>query len=135
MKSKSNTSKKEAFFVAISDSMPVRTGLLESRKLVLTSMKTFAALKEIRKRKAEQKAHLRKNLRQLSSIIGHVKSKLPHIDVPSVEVMPEKKEAKKEKAKEKSKELPKVEEKKKHTEIDRIEAELAEIENKLSSLH
>jgi hypothetical protein len=128
---KTSDESKDEFFVAIGNPAGVRKGLLESRKTILQSMRVFHALKEVRKKKTEQKNLLRKQLRQVSGIISKIKSSMPHVSVP-LDALTEKAEGVSKDIK-KDQKVPVVKPDVKR-EVDRIEDELKEIESKLTHL-
>jgi hypothetical protein len=138
-KKKAKEGKKEEYYVSIEEPVSVRVSLLEARKAVLESMKVFREIKQIRKQKAEQKANLRKQLRQLSLIISKIKAEMPYVKYHPSEVaeqkpVPVEVEEKEEEAEPEEKKEEKVSVKKPADELERIEGELAEIEAKLGSL-
>ena len=98
-------------------------------------MKLFEELKEIRKQKQIQKRELLKEVRSISSNIGRLKSVLPKVVMPSepknAPVEEIKEEPEEPKPKPKPKKQPKLQP---HTELDRIEAELKELEGQIASL-
>lgn len=138
-KNKQQPEKAEEFFVSVSNSGAIRVSLLQSRKLTLESMKLFQTLKHIRNQKIEEKNKLRKQLKQISSAIIKIK-----LIMPKVNIIPEKKEPVKKPEPPPKPEPPKPvqpkpvqpepEPPKPPTELERIEAELAEIEGRLSGL-
>ncbi len=139
-KNKQQPEKAEEFFVSVSNSGAIRVSLLQSRKLTLESMKLFQVIKQIRNEKIQEKNKLRKQLRQISSAVTKIK-----LIMPKVNIIPEKKEPvkKPEPPKQpepvqpeppKQPEPVQPEPPKPPTELDRIEAELAEIEGRLSDL-
>lgn len=138
-KNKQQPEKAEEFFVSVSNSGAIRVSLLQSRKLTLESMKLFQTIKHIRNQKIEEKNKLRKQLRQISSAVTKIK-----LIMPKVNIIPEKKEPIKKPEPPKQPEPvqpepiqpPPVqpEPPKPPTELERIEAELAEIEGRLSDL-
>jgi hypothetical protein len=129
-KTKKKKETKEDFFVALNNPNLIRMPILEARKNTLESMRLFKEIKELRKKKIAEKTNLRKQVRQISSLLSKIKSSLPHVKLPAQK---EVKETLKEIEDTKPEQSPKEVEKPK-TEIDRIEAELADIESKLSNL-
>lgn len=120
------------FFVSISDPSQIRLFLLETTKKALESMRLFQTIKEIRKQKIQEKTKLRKQVKDITSMIRQVKLVMPHVNLPTEEVKPVVKEKPKVKVVQ-----PVIIEQPKpqpRTEIDRIEDELTEIENKLAGL-
>ena len=126
---KVTTNQKEEFFVAIKDPSIIRVSLLESTKKVLESMKLFQEMKEIRKHKIEQKTLLRKQIKKISAMLGNIKSALPHVNLPTDIGSVEEKVPNVEKPR-----AAPVERVKPQSELDRIEKELMDIENKLSNI-
>jgi len=121
--------KKEEFFVAINSPSSNKVAILEARRDILESMRLFKALKEIRKKKIDEKVQLKKKIRQISSLLSRLKSVLPHTNI-HLDI--QEKSIEKEFARE---EAPKATPKfGSETELDRIESQLAEIEGKLSEL-
>jgi len=139
-KQKPKPEKKEEFFVSIHAPTSIRVSLLESRKLALHSMKIFQALKQIRTQKITEQNKLRKQLKQIYSTINKLKSSIPYVKLPPEKPEPVKKEEpviKEEPVKEAPPPKPIEQEPEKPkplTEVDRIEAELADIEDKLTIL-
>lgn len=121
---------KEEFFVALNNPSLINLSLLETRKSILESMKLFRDIKEVRRQKIEGKNKLRTQIRQISSLLGKIRSCLPHVNISS-EVKEAIKEQPQQKPAAQVREEPKP---KPPTELDRIEAELAEVEQKLSHL-
>jgi len=116
----------EDFFVNVPDPAPIKVALLECRKAILESMKIFRKFREIRKEKNEEKTKLRKQLREISSILNKMRAIMPHVNLPTEEIVP--KESMKEEKQVSAQRAPK------RTEIERIESELEDIERKLSTL-
>ena len=114
------------FFASVDSPQLVRFSVLETRKTILESMKNFNVLKEIRKEKIHEKTHLRKNLRQISLLLTKIKSALPKVKAPSgdLDVLGG---AVLQQAVQQA--APSH-----HEELNRIEAELADIDSQLSGL-
>ncbi|MBD3164801.1 hypothetical protein GF323_06400 [Candidatus Woesearchaeota archaeon] len=130
---KAKANKNQNFFVALSNPFGLEVDFLENRKLILESMKISQVLKNIRKQKNEEKQRLKKGLRKIYTTLNNIKSIMPAVDIPPEKPIP-KKEIDEEKEEAEETEEKRKEEPRHHTELDRIEAELNEVESRLSSI-
>jgi len=122
---------KENFYVSLNDPTPVRRALLESVKQTLESAKVFSELKLIRKEKIAEKKNLRVSIKEINSTINKIKAAIPTVNIPTEHIP---KFTKKKAKKKKVVRVVKSEPVKPHTELQRIEVELADIDKKLAGL-
>ena len=120
----------ELFFVEVKEPAEVRRSILEALKEILELLQRFEKFKHIRHEKLAKIQKLRGLVKDANKMLGNLKAKLPQTNfktyIPKEQKQPkksiQKKEAKEEKAPKKGK-----------TELERLEAELSAIENKLKS--
>ena len=120
---KAKHKKDGGFFIRVENPASIRVCFLEGNKKVLQSMRLFQEFKEIRKEKIEHRKILRRTIKQISANLNMLKESLPFIDM----ALP------KEKPSEDVEAEPEVKQEKPQT-VDHIEAQLREIEQKLSSI-
>lgn len=118
----------EELFVGIKDPVEVRRNVLESLKEIVTLMQKQETERQVREEKLETLNKMRKNLREINSLIGKLKGELPLLPA-----QPKPKPVTVQKAIPQVKE-PEVKPSKIGPEIDKLEKELADIEAKLSKL-
>ncbi|MAG91512.1 hypothetical protein CMO83_02450 [Candidatus Woesearchaeota archaeon] len=114
----------ELFFVEIKEPAEVRRNILESLRNILEMLKEFEKFKHIRHEKSEKIQKLRGLVRGTNKMMGRLRVSLPQTSLRGVvvkQVQRPKKAVHKPKAP------------KKHTELERLEAELGSIESKLKS--
>lgn len=138
--------KKDVFYVGVQDPVEIRRNVLECSKDMVQFMQRYENLKNIRNDKEEAIHHLKEDVRELKSLVNKLRKVLPksklriksHEEKKEEKPKPKKKKGKKKKAKkETKKEAPKEETTpppKPKTEIERLESELADIEEKLGKL-
>jgi len=127
----------EVFFVEVREPNEVRRYILESLKDIVESLQRFEKFKEIRKEKMHNINKLRGIVKGLNKHISSLKNSLPESKLRVIDIKPTLKEEHKPKAgkrKKQKKEEEEVEERKPTTELERLEAELGAIEDKLGSL-
>ncbi|MBW2986943.1 hypothetical protein KY336_00180 [Candidatus Woesearchaeota archaeon] len=128
MAKKKEKKEKEVFYVGVSDPAELRKDVLESIKDIIVIMKTYENFKAIRVAKAKQVAHLKEIIAQIMLLNNKLKRELPKT---RIRAKPEKEI--------KAFEMKKIEKKvpvhkKKMSEIEKLETELADIEKKLTLL-
>lgn len=126
---KARTKKEEnPLFVGITNRDELRRDLLECSKSILESLKDYENFKSLREEKIRMVYKLKGELKEISRFINKLRTNLPKVKEVGIKKL-EVKKAKAEKHK-----MVRVEEPKGKTEIERLEEELNEIENKLNSL-
>jgi len=149
--------KEEVFFVGIKDPIELRRSLLESSKEMVQYLQRNERFKEIRKEKAEEILKLKALIEDMQKLMRKVKSELPKTNIrASAKKRVEKEEhkqaavakrkrtmAKNKKQEEKAakkaakaKEVPAAppEKPKKLSDLEKLEAELGEIESQLTKI-
>ena len=132
---------KEVFFVGIKDPIETRRGLLESSRDIVQSLQRFENFKVLRAEKEQRTRELVTVIRSTQRLVSRLKKSLPETKL-RVKVMKEKQEQSKAKVKKGKKAKPQKEKKpeikisrKELGEIDRLEQELNNIEQKLHNLN
>jgi len=128
----------ELFFVQVKDPNEVRKNILETLKDIVEVLKSFEKFKQIRHEKLENINKLRSLLKDANKMLGNLKSKLPQTNLRATVVREaprhpkahHKKGKKAKIAEDRAEKMPKKE----ATEVDRLEAELSAIEEKLKGL-
>ncbi len=129
--------KSDEVFVAIRDSVNLRRDILECSRDIIGSLKKYQNLERLKTEKFNGINQLRSIIRDINRTISKLKGTLPKTKLKIV--LPQQKQEKKAKeqemsdVKEKKSEQPQ-ETKKKLTEVDKLEAELSEIESRLNVL-
>ena len=116
----------EPFFVQIKEPFEVKRNILETLKDILQLLQQFEKFKQLRHEKLKKIQKLRSLIRDTNKILGILKSKLPQTSFKLTVPKPAQKQAKKGVARKKENTH-----KKHKTELDRLEAELNAIEEKL----
>lgn len=134
MKAKSS----ELYFVELKNPNVLRKHIFEALKEILTVLQEFEKFKERRHHKLEEIQKLRALLKDTHRLFGKLRGCLPETDLKPIIMKPAphiKEEPKPKQIVEKIKK-PKHEEKAKRpmTEMEKLEAELNSIENKLKNL-
>ncbi len=119
--------KEKEFYVGITNPADARKNLLEASKEVIKSLQSYERIRHIRNEKAEQVSRFSNLMAELSSLIGQLKKELPEY---SEEDLPKAKPQ----SKEESKEAKQPAKKSRASELQRLEKELSNIEQKLSGL-
>ncbi len=124
--------KENIYFVGLEEPSRLRKSLLESTRDVVDILKKFEGFKSIRNQKTNEIEKLKSDLREISKLIVKLKSELPKTKI-SAKVHGDTKLFKRKQVAEKEggKEIVKKVE---MTELDKLDAELSAIENKLKSL-
>ena len=132
MKEQSN----ELFFAQVKEPVEIRRNILETLKEILEVLQRFEKFKHIRQEKLESINKLRNLLKDANKMLGNLKLRLPqtNLRVTVVKETSNKKINKKNKKVKADEEKPDKPQKKEATEIERLEAELSAIEDKLTSL-
>ena len=117
---------KEIFYVGIKDPRELRRALLESTKDVVVFLKTYDNLKSIRLKKFEETQKLKLVVEELSRLMAKLQRELPKT---RLRIVSEEK-ARKAKSTAKQKPKPKVS----ASDVEKLELELKDIEEKLKSL-
>jgi hypothetical protein len=127
--------KEDLFFIEVKDHFHVKRNLLESLKSILELLRKFETLKQIRQEKLEKIQKLGALVRDANKLLGTLRSKLPQTGLkPSIHHLTIR-QPQKEHPKKKEKPVKIVEQPKRElTEMEKLEAELNAIENKLRSL-
>ena len=118
--------KEDGIFVGVKDPLRVRKDILESSRDVLDGLKSYESFKQVREEKRMLFEQLRSDARSISLLIGRLRGELPQLKVPPAKV-------------EKAKEQPKqggvaVEKAKPATEVQRLEEELAQLEEAVQKM-
>ena len=141
-KKKATTKVKEedVYYVGISDPINLRRSILESSKVAIQFLKSYEMLKGIRTEKAELMIEFENEMKALNRLMTKLKSELPKTKfkeaiAKATPVHHEKKVISKNQALDHIKGKPvKAKAPKKHNELDKLEAELSDIESKMQSL-
>lgn len=120
----------DLFFVEVKEPADVRREVLESQKIVIGGLQRYENIKFLRAKKAESINNLKSELKELSKELSELKSILPSTGINVVSKPKKKAKSVKE---EEVKEEEHVKEKPAN-ELEKLEAELHDIEKKLSSL-
>ena len=120
----------DPLFVGITSGDDLRKNILECSKDILESLKDYERFRSKREEKLRLIQKLKDDLKQISRLVGKVKTSLPTVKETGI-----KKPVAKKAEKPIKKEIPiKVEKPREKTEIEKLEAELDDIEKKLRSL-
>lgn len=127
----------ETFFVKIAEPDKLRVDILSSSKNSLESLRIQLKLQELHKQKVEAKKRLDDEFTQLTEFLSELTTLLPHQEVLEQVKKAKAKSAAKKKTsstKKSSTDSKKKVAPKKHTELDKLNDALEEIEKRLSSL-
>jgi DNA topoisomerase VI subunit B len=123
------------FYVGMKDPIEIRRSLLESSKELLQYLQRAERFKAVRKEKTVQIGELREMMKEIQALVRKLKSSLPKTGLRAVAAKPRPKKAAAKKETPKSKPTPVIVEKPREmTELERLEAELGEIEGRLGKL-
>ncbi|MBW3014979.1 hypothetical protein KY330_01000 [Candidatus Woesearchaeota archaeon] len=135
--------KKEIFYVGVKDPIEIRRTLLESSKEMVHAMQRYERFKEVRKEKIDEVQNLKEIISEIKKLANKLKQLLPETEL-RIKANKEKVNMLKKKSANKQKteikkaqviEKPLVMPKPRATsELEKLEAELANIENKLGKL-
>ncbi|MEE9525277.1 MAG: hypothetical protein V3V78_01575 [Candidatus Woesearchaeota archaeon] len=125
------------FYVGMKDPIEIRRSLLESSKEALQYLQRFERFKEVRKEKEAEIIKLKEAMKDILALVRKLKTELPksglrakpHKAAPK----PKKTAAKKEAPKEVAPPIE-VEKPREMSELEKLEAELSEIEGRLTKL-
>lgn len=136
------TQKKHVYYAGLSEPIEVRKSVLEASKEVLQSLQQFDKFSMVRREKKQAIVGLKSNVSEINRLFTELKSHLPGVvQVPVVKAAAQKQEHKtlvvapvvKEKSR-KQKEVSVKLRPKELSELEKLEKELGEIENKLGSM-
>ncbi len=121
-------SEDELFYVGINEPSEIRKNLLLSSKTILTSLKKYEQIKNLRKQKAEYIIQLSSNMREITTLMNKLKSNLPNAKIRHLDIKPTKQEPEQKKSEEPKKMV------KFASEIEKLEREIAMVEQKLKNI-
>ncbi|MBI4440831.1 hypothetical protein HY639_01565 [Candidatus Woesearchaeota archaeon] len=136
-KKKETKKEKEIFFVGVKEPLEIRRNILEASREMVLLLQMYEKFKTVREEKRRAMESLRQQVRDIAVMVSRLKRHLPKTNlraVPLEEI--EKPVHKKEPVLEKVVEIKREEKALAHelTEIEKLEAELASIEQKLNTL-
>ena len=134
---KEKKEEEQVFYVGIKDPIEIRRSILESSKEMLQYLQRAERFKEVRKEKAEMTKELKENMKEIQKLVRKLKSSLPSTGLRAKapkKTKPEKKEKVMPVEKDIQKELEPIEKPKEMNELEKLEAELGEIESRLTKL-
>lgn len=118
-----------ALFAGITNGHELRRDVLGCSKGILESLKSYEQFKATRKEKRELMHKFKDDVKNIVKLMNKVKKGLPKVKDLGIKRPVKKEEVKKEKTK-----VIKVEKPRPKTEVERLEAELSDIESKLNGL-
>lgn len=136
MAKKKEKKEKDVFFVGVKEPIEIRRNILEASREMVLLLQMYEKFKTVRDEKRQATEKLRSLIREIALLASRLKRHLPKTDL---RVMP----IEEGKRKEVAKHIPIAEEEVKKeekmlpreiTEIEKLEAELASIEQKLNTL-
>ena len=122
----------DILFVEVNESSEVRRAILESLREILGILQRFEKFKESRKEKIHYMSKLGKIVRDINKVISNLKKSLPEPKIGAMKVS-EPSTAKREKPIIRKKDVG-VTESGHTSELERLEAELSDIEGKIADL-
>ncbi|MBI2575741.1 hypothetical protein HYV84_00880 [Candidatus Woesearchaeota archaeon] len=122
--------KEDGIFVGVKDPLRVRKDILESSRDVLEGLKSYESFKQVREEKRMLFEQLRSDARSISLLIGRLRGELPQLKVPAAKV----EKAKEQPQPKQGKMVPAVEKAKPATEVQRLEEELAQLEEAVQKM-
>ncbi len=149
--------KQDIFYVGVTDPIEIRRSILESSKEMVQYLQRYEKFKKVRQEKAEGIAKLRETVRELHSLVRKLKASMPKTELraklhkheeelKALENLKEKqiRKAEKEEASKLVKKAKKAKKEKEAapaeqprpalSELEKLEAELGEIEGRLTKL-
>jgi hypothetical protein len=137
--------KEEVFYVGVKDPIEIRRSILESSKEMVQYLQRAERFKQVRAEKEEQIASLKETMKQISTLVRKLKSSLPktklRAELHKHEEIVKKEEVEKviAEAQKKAEAMPKKEsapkkQEKPTSELEKLEAELSEIESRLTKM-
>jgi len=123
--------KEDIFFVEISNPEDVKRNILESLKDIVESLQRFEKFKETRKDKIDKINKLRKTVKEINKLVPSLKQAFPEAKIRAIRAVSKQPIMKVVKGKKK---VSIQETKKPPTELQKLEDELSQIENKLQGL-
>lgn len=128
------TNDEEILFMGIKDPAELRRAVVESSNGIVESLERYERFNSIRARKIAEITRLKSTIREISKLIHRLRSELPKTELPQIKKEKKPKAVKKPRAviqpKARSKPVPTKE----HTELEKLESELDEIDKKLSGI-
>jgi len=129
---------KEIYYVGVKDPIEVRRSVLESSKELVQYLQRAERFKKVRVEKAAEIVKLKQTMKEISSLIKKLKAALPKTNLRT-KLGRHEKEAKAKAIQKTIKEIPvapkkEVSKEKPQTELQKLEAELAEIESNLTKM-
>lgn len=118
-----------SIFVGVKEPDELQKDILEASRDILTSLKGYEQLKGIKEKKISYISQLRKKVAETNRLLGQAKSLLP-----GSEAYKHFRSAEKARNVKEPTEKQKVEPTKDISEVDKLEAELNDIENKLNEI-
>lgn len=119
------------FFVQLKEPADIRRDILETLKDIVIILQKLEKFKDMRQKKFESIQKLRLLMRQANKMMGELKGKLPQTELKPVILKERASIRRPEPQQKKPSEQPK---KREMTELEKLEAELGDIEGKLRSL-
>ncbi len=138
MAKKKEKKEKDVFFVGVKEPLEIRRNILEASREMVLLLQMYEKFKTVRDEKRQATEKLRSLIREIALLASRLKRHLPRTDLRAMPL----EEAKKKEAKHVAR-VPAAEEEikkeekllpKEITEIEKLEAELASIEQKLNTL-
>lgn len=126
--------KSDVFYVGIEDHVSVRRSILETSKSIINFLQRYEKLKALRSEKRAQVSKLRAIYDDVVGMMAGIKAELPKVDVRSLPRGHEKEKPVAVKAAAKAIRAQAMEARPARHAVDRLEAELSEIEQKLKTI-
>src|SRR3989338_5311256 len=122
------THEENPLFVRITSDGELRRNILVCSKDILESLREYEKFKSTKEEKQRLTQKFKEDVREISKSINRLRASIPKVKETGIK-KPEKKIGREEKPK-----FVRVEKPKEKTELEKLEAELDDIENKLNSL-